>query len=82
MNTCADFLDAGPGAGTEHVVVAAGASMVQASLGADWVGELRTRWSADGYEFVNAGRYGDTASGLRARLDADVLASDPDAVRC
>jgi acyl-CoA thioesterase-1 len=62
------------------VVVAAGASMTQASLGADWVGALRDRLGPAGFEFVNAGVNGNTSADLLARFDDDVLACEPDAV--
>jgi lysophospholipase L1-like esterase len=75
-----DFLANGPRAGTRYIVVAAGASMTQGSLGADWVGLLRTTRGSDGYEFVNAGRNGDTSAGLRERLDDEVIACRPVAV--
>ncbi|MEU4314429.1 GDSL-type esterase/lipase family protein [Nocardia sp. NPDC024068] len=62
------------------VVVAAGASMTQGTLGADWVGALRERPEFAGHRFVNAGVNGDTAADLLDRLDSDVLACRPDTV--
>lgn len=62
------------------VVVAAGASMTQGTLGRDWVGDLRKRPEFRGYEFVNAGDNGDTSADLRERIDSDVVACDPDVV--
>lgn len=62
------------------VVVAAGASTTQGSLGADWVGALRERPEHRGYEFVNAGINGSTAADLRHRADADIVACRPAAV--
>ncbi|MCF6471917.1 hypothetical protein FAF44_26515 [Nonomuraea sp. MG754425] len=63
---------------TRPRVVAAGASMTQGSLGADWVAALRAAHPA--YEFVNAGDNGDTSAGLRERVDADIVACRPTAV--
>lgn len=65
---------------TGQVVVAAGASMTQASLGADWVGALRERLGPAGFEFVNAGVNGNTSEDLLTRFESDVLACEPDAV--
>ncbi|MFI6783977.1 SGNH/GDSL hydrolase family protein [Micromonospora sp. NPDC050276] len=62
------------------VVVAAGASMTQGTLGADWVGALRARPELHGYEFVNAGVNGSTSADLRQRVDTDILACHPNAV--
>mgnify|MGYP002620280487 CR=1 FL=1 len=78
-NSPKDFLSR-PRPPTGQVVVAAGASMTQASLGADWVGALRDRLGPDGFEFVNAGVNGNASADLLARLDDDVLACKPDAV--
>ncbi|MEO3785230.1 SGNH/GDSL hydrolase family protein [Actinocorallia sp. B10E7] len=66
----------GPG----PVVVAAGASMTQGTLGANWVGALRDRPEYREYEFVNAGVNGDTSDDLRKRVDSDIVACHPDAV--
>ncbi|MGW6915607.1 SGNH/GDSL hydrolase family protein [Kitasatospora sp. NPDC054939] len=66
--------------GAGPVVVAAGASMTQGTQGADWVGALRDRPEFRGYEFVNAGVNGSTSADLRARVDADVVACNPDVV--
>ncbi|MEU7803370.1 GDSL-type esterase/lipase family protein [Micromonospora arborensis] len=73
---CAD----GRAQGSPAVVVAAGASMTQGTLGADWVGALRDRPEHQGYEFVNAGVNGDTSADLLQRLDTDVVACRPSAV--
>ncbi|MBA4860357.1 hypothetical protein H1V43_02950 [Streptomyces sp. PSKA54] len=62
------------------VVVAAGASMTQGTLGRDWVGDLREKPEFRGYEFVNAGDNGNTSADLRGRVDSDIVACDPDAV--
>lgn len=61
-------------------VVVAGASIVQGSLGADWVTSLQDRPELAGYSFVNAGVSGNTSADLRARVDTDILACRPDAV--
>jgi hypothetical protein len=60
------------------VVVAAGASMTQGTLGRDWVGDLREKPEFRGYEFVNAGDNGNTSADLRGRVDSDIVACDPD----
>ncbi|NYI05736.1 SGNH/GDSL hydrolase family protein [Allostreptomyces psammosilenae] len=62
------------------VVVAAGASMTQGTLGADWVGALRDRPEYRGHEVVNAGVNGSTSADLRQRVDSDIVACRPDAV--
>ncbi|MEU1984859.1 GDSL-type esterase/lipase family protein [Nocardia sp. NPDC019395] len=62
------------------VVVAAGASMTQGTLGADWVGALRAQETFDGYRFVNAGINGNTSADLRDRVGTDIVACHPDAV--
>ncbi|GAA2719124.1 SGNH/GDSL hydrolase family protein [Actinocorallia aurantiaca] len=62
------------------VVVAAGASMTQGTLGANWVDALRDRPEHRGYAFVNAGINGDTSGDLRKRVDSDIVACGPDAV--
>jgi lysophospholipase L1-like esterase len=63
---------------TRPRVVAAGASMTQGSLGADWVASLRAAFPA--YEFVNAGSNGDTTADLLQRVDTDIVACRPAAV--
>ncbi|MFF2374252.1 SGNH/GDSL hydrolase family protein [Streptomyces xiamenensis] len=73
---CAD----GRPQGADAVVVAAGASMTQGTLGRDWVGDLRTGEGFGDAEFVNAGVNGDTSSGLLRRTDSDIVACRPDAV--
>ncbi|MDA0564732.1 GDSL-type esterase/lipase family protein [Streptomonospora sp. S1-112] len=62
------------------VVVAAGASMTQGTLGRDWVADLRARPEFADHTLVNAGDNGNTSADLRERLDTDVLACEPDAV--
>lgn len=73
---CGDGRPAAPG----PVVVAAGASMTQATLGADWVGSLRDRPEFGAYEFVNAGSNGNTTADLLERVDSDIVACAPDRV--
>ncbi|MFB4281952.1 SGNH/GDSL hydrolase family protein [Nonomuraea sp. MTCD27] len=68
------------GAGTRPRVVAAGASMTQGALGANWVGALRERAEFRGHEFVNAGVNGNTTADLRQRVDGDIVACRPAAV--
>lgn len=68
------------GLGPRPRVVAAGASMTQGALGANWVGALRDLPTFRGYEFVNAGVNGNTAADLRQRVDTDILACRPAAV--
>ncbi|UBU13562.1 SGNH/GDSL hydrolase family protein [Nonomuraea gerenzanensis] len=63
---------------TRPRVVAAGASMTQGSLGADWVGALRAAFP--GYELVNAGSNGNTTADLLERVDTDIVACRPAAV--
>ncbi|WP_043619832.1 SGNH/GDSL hydrolase family protein [Nonomuraea candida] len=60
---------------TRPRVVAAGASMTQGSLGANWVAALRAGFPA--YEFVNAGSNGDTTAGLLERVGTDIVACRP-----
>ncbi|MEV0546123.1 SGNH/GDSL hydrolase family protein [Nocardia salmonicida] len=71
---------AGRPTGSGPVVVAAGASMTQGTLGADWVGALRERPEFAGYTFVNAGVNGNTVADLLGRVDTDVVRCRPDAV--
>ncbi|MGN9778792.1 SGNH/GDSL hydrolase family protein [Micromonospora sp. H33] len=66
--------------GDRPVVVAAGASITQGTLGGDWVGALRARPELQGYEFVNAGVNGNTSADLLGRIDTDVMACRPAAV--
>ncbi|RNG34675.1 SGNH/GDSL hydrolase family protein [Streptomyces botrytidirepellens] len=75
-DACADGRPKGSG----PVVVAAGASMTQGTLGRDWVGDLREKPEFRGYEFINAGDNGNTSADLRGRVDSDIVACDPDAV--
>lgn len=63
-----------------QVVVAAGASMVQGTLGHDWVGALREKPAFRDDEFVNAGDNGNTSADLLGRVDSDIVACDPDRV--
>ncbi|GAA2208483.1 hypothetical protein GCM10009850_039410 [Nonomuraea monospora] len=70
--------DACAAEGARPRVVAAGASMTQGSLGADWVGSLRAAFPA--YEFVNAGSNGNTTADLLERVDSDIVACRPAAV--
>lgn len=67
-------------AATGPVVVAAGASMTRGTLGADWVGMLRSRPEFAGHRFVNAGINGNTSGDLRERAGTDIIACHPDAV--
>ncbi|MER7000548.1 GDSL-type esterase/lipase family protein [Streptomyces sp. NPDC000410] len=75
-DACADGRPRGSG----PVVVAAGASMTQGTLGRDWVGDLREMAEFQGYEFVNAGDNGNTSADLRGRVDSDIVACDPEMV--
>ena len=75
-DACADGRPKGSG----PVVVAAGASMTQGTLGRDWVGDLREKPEFRGYEFINAGDNGNTSADLRGRVDSDIVACDPDTV--
>jgi acyl-CoA thioesterase I len=77
-NTPAEICGDGPRPGIRPVVVTAGASMTQGTLGGDWVGGLRDQLTA--YEFVNAGVNGNTSADLRARVDTDIVACRPAAV--
>lgn len=60
-------------------VVCAGDSHTHASLSADYVGLLRERLGSDGYDFVNAGRNGNTSRDLLNRLP-EIIHCEPDAV--
>ncbi|GAA3309511.1 SGNH/GDSL hydrolase family protein [Nonomuraea dietziae] len=79
-NPPADACSEGAKPGTRPIVVAAGASMTQGALGADWIGTLRTRPQHQGYDLVNAGVNGNTTADLRRRIDTDVVACRPAAV--
>ncbi|WP_406318896.1 GDSL-type esterase/lipase family protein [Streptosporangium sp. NBC_01639] len=79
-NPPADACAPGSTPGTRPIVVAAGASMTQGRLGADWVSALRADPRHRGYQFVNAGINGNTTADLRQRVDADVIACHPAAV--
>src|SRR3712207_2281363 len=61
-NSPAEACNGAPGA--RPVVVSAGASMTQGTLGGDWVGALRGRPELAEYEFVNAGINGNTSADL------------------
>lgn len=80
VNPPSQACDAGPDADRGPVVVAAGASMTQGTLGADWVGALRAKPEFAGYELVNAGVNGSTSADLRDRTGTDIVACHPDAV--
>lgn len=71
---------AGSEPGARPVVVAAGSSSTQGTLGANWVAALRDRPENQGYEFVNAGINGNTSADLRKRVDTDIVACRPAAV--
>ncbi|GGZ28245.1 SGNH/GDSL hydrolase family protein [Streptomyces poonensis] len=75
-DACADGRPRGGG----PVVVAAGASMTQGTLGRDWVTDLRERPGLRDHVFVNAGANGDTGADLLERVDSDIVACDPDLV--
>jgi lysophospholipase L1-like esterase len=77
-NSPAEACNGAPGA--RSVVVSAGASMTQGTLGGDWVGALRGRPELAAYEFVNAGINGNTSADLLARVDTDIVACRPAAV--
>lgn len=69
------------GAPTDRpAVVAAGASITQGSLGANWVDALQDRPEYAGFRLVNAGINGNTSADLRDRLHTDVVACRPAAV--
>ncbi|MFB4315899.1 SGNH/GDSL hydrolase family protein [Actinomadura sp. 21ATH] len=77
-NTPADACESGRAGTGRPRLVAAGASMTQGTLGADWVGAIRERYPR--YEVVNAGINGDTSADLRERVDSDIVACRPAAV--
>lgn len=79
-NPPADACAEGRPKGSGPVVVAAGASMTQGTLGRDWVGDLREKPGLGGSEFVNAGENGNTSADLRERVDSDIVACEPDMV--
>jgi len=60
-------------------VVCAGDSHTHASLSADYVANLQNRLGSRGYEFINAGRNGNTSLDLLNRLD-EIVQCQPDAV--
>lgn len=66
------------GKATKPVVVAAGASITQGTLGGDWVGAVRDRHPE--HEVVNAGVNGNTSADLKARIKKNVLDCAPTAV--
>lgn len=59
------------------VVVSAGDSLTDATFSSDYLSILRERLKDQHFEFVNAGRVGDTSEGLMKRIDKDVLARNP-----
>lgn len=78
-NRPAAFLKKGKAPATTTLVVCAGDSITHASLSGDYVAMLRDRLGPQGYEFVNAGRNGDTSAGLAGRTD-EIVSCRPDAV--
>ena len=60
-------------------VVCAGDSHTHASLSADYVADLQNRLGTRGYEFINAGRNGNTSLDLLSRLD-EMVQCQPDAI--
>ncbi|MFF0745001.1 SGNH/GDSL hydrolase family protein [Streptomyces sp. NPDC004111] len=76
VDACADGRPQAEG----QVVVAAGASMVQGTLGHDWVDDLRQKPAFRDHEFVNAGDNGNTSADLLERVDSDIVACGPDRV--
>jgi acyl-CoA thioesterase-1 len=59
------------------VVVSAGDSLTDATFSSDYLSILRERLKDQHFEFVNAGRVGDTSEGLLKRIGKDVLARNP-----
>src|ERR1700679_1078912 len=59
------------------IVVSAGDSLTEATFSSDYLSILRKRLKGQHFEFVNAGRVGDTSEGLLKRIDKDVLARNP-----
>ncbi|MGS2616064.1 SGNH/GDSL hydrolase family protein [Micromonospora sp. LZ34] len=80
QNSPADACRAETAPDAPPVVVAAGASITQGTLGGDWVGALRNRPDLSGYTFVNAGVNGNTSADLLSRVDTDIVACRPTAV--
>jgi acyl-CoA thioesterase-1 len=62
------------------VVVSAGDSITDATFSSDYLSILRRRLMGQHYEFLNAGRLGDTSEKLLTRIDKDVLARNPDSI--
>jgi acyl-CoA thioesterase I len=62
------------------VVVSASDSITDATFSSDYLSILRRRLRGQHYEFVNAGRLGDTSENLLIRIDKDVLARNPDSI--
>ncbi|MFI5803641.1 SGNH/GDSL hydrolase family protein [Streptomyces sp. NPDC051561] len=79
-NAAADACADGRPQTSGQVVVAAGASMVQGTLGHDWVGALREKPVFRDHAFINAGDNGNTSADLLERVDSDIVACDPDRV--
>ncbi len=64
---------------TRVLVVSAGDSLTQGTFRADYVGLLRTRLNASGYEFVNAGVNGEKSQDLLARIQ-EIIDCKPDVI--
>jgi lysophospholipase L1-like esterase len=60
------------------IVASAGDSLTDATFSSDYLSILRRRLKGQHYEFVNAGKLGDTTENLLKRIDKDVLARNPD----
>jgi acyl-CoA thioesterase-1 len=74
-----DFMKRGRSQETRFVVVTAGDSVTQGTFSADYVGFLRDRLGAKGYEFVNAGVNGEKSADLLNRIQSTVDCK-PDAI--
>lgn len=64
--------------GNPLTVVSAGDSITQATFSSNYLSILETKLKGQHYEFVNAGRNGNTSGDLLKRIDKDVLARNPD----
>ncbi|MFN8374197.1 MAG: GDSL-type esterase/lipase family protein [Anaerolineae bacterium] len=73
------FLRRGRRPSTKKLVLCFGDSLTHARLSGDYIALLRDRFSARGYEFINAGINGHTTYDLLKRLD-QVIACQPDYV--
>lgn len=80
QNNPADTCGADTTPDARPIVVAAGASITQGTLGGDWVGALRRRPEFSEYGFVNAGVNGNTSGDLLSRVETDIVACRPSAV--